>query len=547
MGKVRKFWYFISERKLTIGNAAVILGLTGLASNILGLYRERMIAGTFGAGRMTDAFYASFKLPDLIFNLLILGAVSSAFIPVFVEKLVEKKEEDAQRIANSFLNFILIAAIVFGVIIYIAAPKLVPFLFPGFFNTATDESFNMYQLTVNLTRIMILSPIFFSISGVFDGILNSYKRFVAYSLAPLVYNITIILSIVFLRDYFATPIYAVTVGVIIGALLNALIKLPSVLSTGYRWKPYIDFKRGQVARIIKLMIPRALAVGASQINLLVDYFVASFFVGGITVLNYANNIQTAPIVIFGISIATAIFPVLSESYSKNDMKEYMRNFSWSARRILYFMIPATVGIIVLRAQIVRLIYGIGNFNWDNTYWTTKALLFFALGLVFQALIPLLVRAFYSLQDTRTPLYISLVTMVVNAVLSVTLPFVSALQLGVAGIALAFSIAGAVNAILLFFRLHDKVGALDPDHKIFESTSRLILASLLMGLIAYGSLYFFDMFVNTSYVIGLLLQTLGAVGAGALSYFIITWIFRCEETKYLLNKLAAKRKTADGSK
>ena len=536
MNRVKKFWYFISERKLTIGNAAFILATTGLLSNVLGLYRERMIAGTFGAGRMTDAFYASFLLPNTIFNLLILGALSSAFIPVFVEKLAQKNDRDAQEVANSFMNFILIFTIAFGVIIFVLAPKLVPFLFSGFFTTPFTDSFNLYQLTVNLTRIMILSPIFFAISGVFGGILNSYKRFVAYSIAPLIYNVSIIFAVVFLRGYFNPPIYAVTIGVVIGAVLHALVQLPSVISTGYRWKPIIDFRRGQVARIIKLMVPRALAIGANQINIMVDFFIAAKFIGGISVLNYANNIQTTPTVIFGISIATAIFPVLSESFSRGDMKEFMKSFSWSARRILFFMIPATVGIIVLRAQIVRLIYGIGNFSWDNTYWTTKALLFFAVGLVAQALIPLLVRAFYSIQDTRTPLYISLVTMIINAVLSLTLPFIPSLQLGVAGIALAFSIAGIVNAILLFIWLNGKIGALDPDHKIFESTARLILASLLMGLITYGSLYFFDMFVNTSFVIGLLLQTSGAVAVGVASYFIITWIFGCEETMYMLRKV-----------
>jgi putative peptidoglycan lipid II flippase len=540
MKKVKKFWYFISDRKLTIGNAAFVLAATGLISNILGLYRERMIAGAFGASRMTDAFYASFRLPDMIFNLLILGALSSAFIPVFVEKLSLEKKNEAQEVANSFLNFIIMTAIVFGAIIFVAAPKLVPFLFPGFFSIPTTESFNLYELTVNLTRIMILSPIFFAISGVFGGILNSYKRFVAYSIAPLIYNLSIILSVVYLRGYFETPIYAVTVGVIVGAILHALIQLPSVLSTGYRWKPNINFKGGEVARIVKLMVPRTLSIGANQIILLVDTFIASYFVGGITVLNYANNIQTVPIVIFGISIATAIFPVLSESFSKDDMPEFMKNFSWSARRILFFMIPSTVGLIVLRAQIVRLIYGIGNFSWDNTYWTTKALLFFCFGLVAQALIPLLVRAFYSIQDTKTPLYISLVSMAVNVALSLTLPFIPSLQLGVAGIALAFAIACNLNALLLFIWLNGKVGALDPDHKIFESTARLILASLLMGFVTYGSLYFFDMFVNTNFVVGLLVQTAGAITVGGLSYFAITWAFGCEETMYLLRKVGLAR-------
>jgi putative peptidoglycan lipid II flippase len=540
MDRVKKFWYFISNKKLTISSAAIILGATSLISNILGLYRERMIAATFGAGHMTDAFYASFKLPDLIFNLLILGALSSAFIPVFVERITEKDKSGANEVANSFLNFIILGAGLFGVIIFIAAPQLVPFLLPGFFNRPMPSDFNLYELTVNLTRIMILSPIFFSISAVFGGILNSYKRFVAYSLAPIIYNISIIISIVYFREYFTLPVYALTAGVIVGAIMHALIQLPSVLSTGYRWRPYIDLKAGQIARIFKLMVPRTIAIGVGQINLLIDTIIASFFIGGITVLNFANNIQTTPTVIFGISISTAIFPVLTENYCNKNMKEFMKNFSWSARRILYFMIPASIGIIILRAQIVRLIYGIGSFSWDNTYWTTKALLFFAVGLVAQALVPLLVRAFYAIQDTRTPLFISFVVMLVNAGLSFTLPFIPALDLGVAGIALAFTISGFVNVIMLFVYLHNKIGALDPDHKIFESTARLIISSVLMGLATYGSLYLFDVIFDTSRVVGLLAQTGSAILVGAASYFVLTILFKCEESIFILNKLGHVR-------
>jgi putative peptidoglycan lipid II flippase len=538
MGTVKKFWYFISNKKLTIANAAVILGVTGLLSNILGLFRERMIAGHFGASHMTDAFYASFRLPDLIFNLLILGALSSAFIPVFVEKISQSKKTEANKIASSFLNFILIFTAIFGIIIFVLAPKLVPFLLPGFFNRP-EPDFNILQTTVWMTRVMILSPILFSISAVFGGILNSYKKFVAFSLAPIIYNLSIMFSIAFLTPYFEPPILALTIGVISGAFLHAFIQWPSVRSTGYRWRPILDFRGGEVPRLLKLMIPRSLAIGTSQINLLVDTIVASFFVGGITVLTFANDIQTVPTVIFAISIATAIFPVLSEAASKKDMKDFMKNFSWSARRILYFMIPATIGIIVLRAQIVRLVFGTGSFSWDNTYWTTKALLFFAIGLIAQGLIPLLLRTFYSIQDTRTPLYIALVVMVVNAVLSVTLPFIPALELGVSGVALAFSIAGIVNAVLMFMVLHERIGALDPDHKIFESTARLIAASLAMGLVAHYSLYFFDWFFDTEFVLGLLAQTAGAVAVSAVFYFLVTWKLNCEETKFILGRFHRK--------
>ncbi len=538
MNRVKKFWYEISNKKLTIGNAAVILGVTGLISNILGLWRERVIAGTFGASHMTDAFYASFKLPDTIFNLLILGALSSAFIPVFVEKITQKEQSEANEVANSFLNFVTLSAGFLAIIIFILAPKLVPFMFPGFFNRP-EANIDIYAITINLTRMMMISPILLSISAVFGGILNSYKRFIAYSLAPLVYNLSIIFAATFWTTKFQVPIYALGVGVIIGAFLHALIQLPSVLSTGYRWKPTINFRDGQIARIIKLMLPRAITIGVGQINLFADTIIASFFVGGITVLTFANDIQTAPTVIFGIAIATAIFPVLSESRTKGDMKEFMRSFSWSARRILYFTIPATVGLIVLRAQVIRLIFGVGNFTWDNTYWTTKALLFFAVGLVAQGLIPLLLKAFYAIQDTKTPLYISLAVMAINVILSLSLPFVAPLQLGVAGIALAFSIAGIVNAIALFIALHNKVGALDPDHKIFESTTRLILASTIMGIVVHYSLYLFDPLVNTLSGVGLFIQTMGAIALGGTTYFLLSWLFRCEETKFVLDKLKKK--------
>jgi len=537
--RVKKFIYLIWDKKLTVSSAAILLAGTGLASNILGLYRERLIAGHFGASYQTDIFYASFRIPDLIFNLLILGALSSVFIPVFIEKMTKGKKEEAQKLANSFLNFLLICTIVFAVIMFILAPKLVPLLLPGFFHQNIQSDFNIYDTTVTMMRIMLLSPIFFAISGIFSGVLNSHKRFIAYSLVPIIYNISIILSMIFLVDKFNPSIYAPTVGVVIGAFLTMLIQVPSILRTGYRWRPNIDFKKGEIARIIKMMVPRTLTIGANQINIVVDTIVLSFFAGGISIFNYANNIQTVPTVIFGISIATAIFPALSEAHSKDNKKDFINQFSWSARRILFFMIPATIGIIVLRAQIVRLIFGIGNFDWEATYWTTKTLLFFSFGLIAQGLIPLLIRSFYALQDTKTPFYISLVVMVVNIVLSVVFPLLPSLGLGVAGVALAFAVAGILNAVLLFMLLHEKIGVLDPDHKIFESTSRLIIASIFMGIIAHYSLYLFDTFADTHQVIGLLIQTSGAIVFGALSYFLLAWLFRCEEVKFILEKVTRK--------
>lgn len=527
--RAKKFIYLISERQLTVSAAAIILGVTYLISNILGLFRERLVAARFGADHMTDIFYASFKIPDVIFNLIVLGAVSSAFIPIFVDYLSDKKKDEANYVASNFMNFLLIIMLVLGFIVYVLAWKLVPLLLPGLFQEGINGDFNTLKVAVTSVRIMLLSPILFSISAIFGGILNSHKKFISYALAPVIYNISIIFGIIYLSPLTNPPIYGVLYGVLIGAFLHAAIQFVPVLMVGFRWRPVIHFGKYDLPKIIKLTLPRLLAMGAQQVNILVDTVIASFFVGGITYLTFANNIQTVPTVIFGIAIATAVFPLLAEQKSKGLTEDFRKTLSESTRKILYYMVPASIGIWILRAQIVRLIYGAGNFGWEQTYWTTKALGFFAIGIAAQGLIPLFLRAFYALKDTKTPLTISIITMIVNTIFAVTLPFIAALKLEVAGVTLAFSIAGFVNIILLYVLLQNKIGRIDKDNRIFTTVSKIFIASSMMGVLVHYSLRFFDFFVDNSRVMGLLMQTSGAVVIGAAFYFLVTYIFRLEES------------------
>lgn len=527
--RAKKFIYLISEKKLTVSTAALVLGVTYFISNILGLIRERLVAAQFGASHLTDIFYASFKIPDVIFNLLVLGAVSAAFIPIFVDYISDdKKKEESNLVASNFMNFLLILVLVLGLAVYVLAWKLVPLLLPGFFQSGVSEDVNTLKVAVWSVRVMLLSPIFFAISAVFGGILNSHKRFLAYALAPVIYNLSIIFGIVYLTPLFDPPIYGLLGGVVLGAIFHALIQLVPTYLTGFRWKPVLNLKKHELPKIIKLTVPRLMAMGAQQINIVIDTMVASFFVGGITVLTFANNIQTVPTVIFGIAIATAVFPLLSEQKSKGLNDDFKKTLSESARKILYYIVPASVGILVLRAQIVRLIYGIGHFGWDETYWTTKALGFFALGIAAQALIPLFLRGFYAIRDTKTPFVVSIVTMFVNIIFAVTLPFIGYLELRVAGVALAFSIAGFVNIFLLYWLLQGKIGKIDRDNKLFSAFIKIGLLSIIMGVLVHYSLYFFDNFVETKTVTGLITQTFGAITLGALFYFASTFIFKLEE-------------------
>lgn len=533
--KAKKFWYFISEKKLSASRAALILGSTYLVSNILGVFRERLIAARFGATHMTDIFYASFKIPDVIYNLLVLGAVSSAFIPIFVDSIHDKDDNESNYVASNFLNFLLILTIVLGIVIYVLAWKLVPLLLPGFFSEGVNTDLNTLSVAVISVRVMLLSPILFAISAVLGGVLNSHKRFLSYAMAPVVYNLAIILSIIYLSPKTNPPIYGILAGVVIGAFAHAAIQLFPAIMTGFRYKFVLNLRKYKLPKIIKLTIPRMLAMGAQQVNIVVDTVIASFFVGGITMLNFANNVQTVPTVIFGIAISTAIFPVLAELETKGQHDDFKKTISESLRKILFFMIPASIGMIVLRAQIIRLFYGVGNFGWDNTMWTAKALGYFAIGVAAQGIIPLLLRGFYALKDTKTPFIVSVLTMIVNVIFAVSLPFIVIWDLQIAGVALAFSIAGFVNAGLLFYFLENKIGKIDSDNKLFASLLKISFLSIVMGILAHYSLFFFDLFVDTERVIGLFTQTMGAVTFAVLFYFGTCYLLKIDEARDLLRR------------
>ncbi|HBG82045.1 TPA: murein biosynthesis integral membrane protein MurJ [candidate division CPR2 bacterium] len=553
---MRKYLYEISRKKLTVGSAAIILSFTSLASNILGLYRERIIASMFGTNYFAEIYGASFRLPDLIFNILILGALSAAFIPIFIERLVEDEDkESAWRLANSFLNLLLIVAVVGAILIAILAPYIVPLLVPGFKHKQVGV--DMMQITVNTTRLLLLSPIFMCISGVFSGILNSFKRFVAYSIAPLIYNLSIIIAAIFLAEGHQVPVYGLAVGVIIGAFFHAAIQIPAVIDAGFKYRFILDLKDNGLRKIVRLMGPRTFTIGVTQINLLVDTIKASYLVGGIAILNYANNIQTLPTVVFGIAIATAAFPYLSEALSSKRQEDFRKAFSWSFKRILYFMIPASVGIIVLRAQIVRLIFGIGNFDWSSTEPTAYVLGIFGFGLVAQGLLPLLTRTFYVLQDTKTPLKIAIIGMVINALgtiflpgLSLTLPQIIynpsigfyvlwyQFTLGVGGIALAFIAAGFVTMFMSYIVLHKRLGNLH-DADIIKDFVKILLASIIMGIVAHYALYLFDPLVQNSggkIAKGLLPQTILSIILAVISYFSLTLVMKIGESREILRKI-----------
>ena len=484
-----------------------------IISKILGLLRDRLLASYFGAGSLLDSYYAAFKLPDLIFNTLVLGALASAFIPVFTRVWCQDKII-AVKLANSIFNYLIAAIICLSSILYFTAPWLIPIITPGF-NQPT-----MAQ-TINFTRIMLLSIVFFTASNVIGGILNSLKKFFSFSLAPVFYNLGIILGIVILYPIFGPA--GLSWGVVFGSILHFLIQLPEAICSGWRYH-WIWHISPDVKKIFKLMIPRTVGLIAGQINQMVITAIASTLaIGSIAVFNLANNLQSLPTSILGVSLAIAIFPVFSEALARHDHDHFVQTFSLNFRRLIFLIVPISVLILLLRAQLVRIILGFGNFDWQDTYYTAQTLGWFSISLFAQCLTPMLARSFYALEDTKTPVYISITVIAINIVGSI---FFSR-AMGVEGLALAYSLAAIINMLMLLFFLRIKVGYLD-DKKIVISVIKTGINSFLAGSVIYLMLQIMAYQVNMRTFFGIFTQGLIAGLAGIFIYFILSLIINCEE-------------------
>ncbi len=500
---------------MNVASATMIIAMASLLSRLLGMVRNRIFTSFFGAGDELDAYFAAFRIPDLLLNLLILGAFSAAFIPVFTGLISRNKEKKAFEVVNSMVNLMLVAMLVACGMVMIFAPQLMSLITPGFDG-------EKMKLTIMLTRIMLLSPIFFGISTIASGILNSYRKFFAYAIAPIMYNIGIIGGALFLVPKIG--VYGLAVGVVIGACLHMAIQIPTSFTTGYRYRFRWNLKDYYLIKIIKLMLPRAAGLAVSQINLIVVTVIAStLMAGSIAIFNLANDLQNLPVSLFGISFAIAVFPTLAANASLKKMKDFVKNLSYTLRQIIFLIIPASVILFLLRAQIVRVVLGGGKFDWEDTYYTSATLGLFCLGLVGQAVIPLLARAFYAVHNTKTPVLISIFSVILN--IGFSLLFVQIM--GVVGLALGFSLSSLFNAIMLYVFLYRKLGDLN-GHATFVTLFKSLVASLVTGVVMYGVLYTVSNFVNMQTFGGIMIQGGIALMIGLITYFSISWIWGCEE-------------------
>jgi putative peptidoglycan lipid II flippase len=497
-------FFQIEKKPQSITLAAFLIFLSTLISRILGLLRDRLLADRFGASAQLDVYFAAFRIPDFVYGLVVAGGLISVFLPVFAE-YYQKSRQEGWELANNVLNVFLVILFSLSFLLAFLTPWLMNLIAPGF-------SPEQKILAAKLTRIMFLSPIFFGLSSVFSGILHYFDRFLAFSLAPIIYNLGIIFGILFLLPFFG--VFGVAFGVILGAFLHWLIQVPFARMLGFRYSPIFNFKSSPLLKVFKLMTPRLIGSAAYYINLILLTAVASTLPEGtISIFNFANNLQYFPIGLIGIPFATAIFPVLSRSWAERDKKRFLDYFSLVFRRMLFLVVPASVLIFILRSQIVQLILGTGEFDRQAISLTSAVLGIFSLGIFVFTFIPFLVRVFYSLQDTKTPAFLSVFSVILNFVLVFFLLWlfnsidsfrnflIDLLNLergdqkaAVIVLPLAISLAGIFQFSFLLFFLKRRMGKID-GRKILSSFSLISLITLLMVFIVYLTLNFLTFSFN----------------------------------------------------
>lgn len=518
---------FLSRQITSMHAAALMIGAAGFFSRIIGLFRDRLLASRFGAGRDLDIYYASFQIPDFLSVLFLLGAGSAAILPIFQEHLFRDREK-AHRLISDLFTLFLLGASILSFFAFLFAPTLARIIAPGF--SGEDLS-----RMASLTRIMVAAPILFGISGIFSSVIESFQRFFAYALAPVLYNLGIIFGIVFLVPVFG--VQGLAFGVVFGACLHFFVLLMTVKKLGFAPQLFRPALGAGVRSVIGLSFPRVLSVSISHFTFLALVAIGSTLeAGSIAVFQFAQNLYFVPIGIFGASYAVVIFPRLSKAYIGRDRDTFFRELFTGIHSILFWIFPSVALFIVLRAHIVRVALGSGAFSWEDTRLTAATLLLFSFSMFANALIPLFIKGFYALENTWRPLVINIGASILSVLFalfslywlqegSAFYRFAAELlrlsdfrDIRVLGLSLGFSAGLIVNVFLLYGALIRLSGEKFNGIRAmpFFDLLKILFATLLAGIAAYAVRVNFSEALPLVTFLGVLSQGIiaGSIGAGA---------------------------------
>ncbi len=470
--------FFCRESK-TVIMGGIIIGCASILSRVLGLVRDKILTSIFGATTTLDQYYTAILIPDLVYILIVSGVLSASFIPIFSRCLIgdKTKNQDGQlnENARSFVNLLitLLLQVIVGVniILWIFMPYIIALIAPQFTPAQLNE-------TVLLSRIMLMSTVFFMLSGVLSGILQVYKRFLAYSLAAAMYNVGIILGAIFFTPFFGLS--GLALGVVLGAFLHFFIHIPALRGLGYKYQFLVNFKDKNLRDVFRIMPPRALTLGLNQLNLFILSILALnvAYDGGLSIFNLANNLQGVLTGVVGISLAISAFPKLSLEIAKDDSLAFIKTLRMSFLNITHIVIPLSVMLYILREQVVTILFSGSKVDFITINRISEVLMFFCIGVFAQSLIPLFLRVFYALKNTLIPLVINIVVTIITIISGLYL----SKTLGVAGLALSFSLSGIMSLSLLWIMLRLRYGLIILDKNLFRSLVQIGLVTIISGFI-----------------------------------------------------------------
>jgi putative peptidoglycan lipid II flippase len=512
-----------------VSRAAGAVSMMTLLSRLFGFARDVVIAMMFGSSAAADAFFVAFRLPNMQRRVLGEGAVSAAFIPMFAEIRDQKGKDEAWAFTANLLNILLVILAVSTLALWVFAPQVITVFAPGFL----DEP-GKFEITVRLTRWMAPYLIFIGLAAFCMGILNSFQKFALAAAAPVLLNISMIGAALWIAPLLDEPILGLATGVLIGGALQLAIQIPQTLRQGLRFSPRVDVRHPDIRRMAGLMGPVILGLAVYELNILADTLIASLLPGGsISYLYYGNRLVQFPLGIFGVALGVALLPMLSSQAAKKATGEFIQTLGFGIRMILFVTLPATVGLILLRFPIVNTLWERGEFTRASSEGTAVALLYYSLGLAAFSGIKVIVPAYYSLQDTKTPARIGIYSMLLNIILNLILMQ----PMGHGGLALATSLSSVFNVFMLIHLLRKRLGLMG-GRRILASGLRIAVNAALMG----GLIYLMDAawFDAASPLLEKLLVLSVCVVAGVAAFAGLARFTQPEELRFLLSPGARSR-------
>lgn len=503
--------------RVSAGRSASIIGLAFVVSRILGLLREVILGYRFGTSSEYDAYVSAFRVPDLLFLVVMSGAFGAAFIPVFGGFLEKGDTDRAWRLASATITLAAVITVALAGIVFVFAGPIMRTI------VAPDLPAEVQPLAVSTMRILLLSPFLLGLGIAAKGILEAQEQFTLPALSPVLYNASIIVAALALAPRWG--IEGVAFGVVIGALLHVLVQVPGLISSGMEYRPTLDRSVDGLSEVGRLLLPRVIGLAAFQLNFVVVTNLASGAgEGSVSALNYAWQMMMLPHGVVALSISTVIFPAMARLFQVGKLDEVRTTFTRALMPMLFLTIPASLGLWELQTALPQTIFQLGAFDAQSTALVAPALGFLALGLIWYALVEVLARIFYAMQDTRTPVIAGIVIIVINIGLGMVLVG----PMGHTGLALALTVSTGIEALILFFLLRRRIGGLDD---AFGSwIGRVMLAATAMTLMAElirPKLELATASDNTSRVMHLVILGYAMAMLGA-TYFVAGYLLRIPE-------------------